>query len=422
MKVSLFRLALAALWMVPLSACTEPTGPVDGGDGPLVDLGDPLRGESAFFADCASCHASRDGFDLALFGFSDTTILRRAVGHVDTTTALDIVAHIRSLEVDRRSRTDRVFQPGGEVLSTDLEFAQRLFGADAWPADLTSAQLQEIDPRSVPVAVAFPLWSDEESSRDWMPDDPFPDALLDFGDGAARESLDEYYRTSSVQDLIVALQHLVASDRDADNPDAPCVEGEGRLAPAECFDARRWVSSFGAQFMLRHDLTGPVHNVLHGVWWDIGHVSRRTVLSDGFEGEIPDALENWVTWMYAGWAFAPDRHASFYLAAGLARSDLPRHAMFHVLRAQVARMEGSVAPYVDASNVPRYGAEAWVYDGLAFAYRHLLERLEAGDRPEGEVAEARSRVQEAYELAQTMVSDPHAEALAQLRDQILARL
>ncbi len=411
----------AVLLALALSACTQPTVPGDENP-PLVDLGDPVAGELAFRQECGTCHASRDGFDVAHFAYSDTTILRRALGHVDTTAALDIVAHVRSLEVDRRSPDVRIFQPGGEILSNDLEFATGLFGSDSWPDTLSTAGLRALDPREVPIAVAFPVWSDEESNRDWMPDNAFPDALLDFGDGDVRARLDEYRRTSSVQDLISALQVLGAADREEGNPDAPCVEGLDRLSPAECFDVRRWVSSFGAQFMLRHDLDGAVHNALHDVWWDIGHVARRTVLSDGFEGEIPNALENWVTWMYAGWAFEPERHASFYLAAGLARSELPRHATFHVLRAQVSRMEGSVAPYVDAANVPRYGHEPWVMEGLAFAYQHLLERLDAGDRPVDDLAQARDEVGTAYELAVPFVTAAEADTLRGLRDQILGEL
>lgn len=421
MKAPRSPLRTVAVLIAGVSACTQPTVPGDENP-PLVDLGDPVAGELAFQDECASCHASRDGFDLAHFAYSDTTILRRAVGHVDTATALDIVAHIRSLGVIRESPDVRIFQPGGELLAGDMEFANGLFGVDAWPDTLATAGLLALSPRDVPVAVPFPLWSDEQSNRDWLPDAPFPDALLDFGEGEARARLDEYRRTRSIQDLIAALQALVASDRQDDNPEAPCVELLDRLEPAACFDARRWVSSFGAQFMLRHNLEGSVHNALHDVWWDIGHVARRTVLSDGFEGEIPDALENWVTWMYAGWAFEPERHASFYLAAGLARAEMPRHATFHVLRAQVARMEGSVAPYVDAANVPRYGHEPWVPSGLTFAYRHLLERLAAGERPEDDLAQARAEVESAYDLAEPLVTPAEADALRALRDDILAQL
>lgn len=408
-----------------LAACTVPTDPADDPeqeDPPLVEGGDVALGGAAFEEECASCHASRDGFDLAHFSFSDTTILRRALGHVDSTTAIDIVAYIRSLDVSRRSRDERVFQPGGEILSSDVEFAQRLFGADRLPADLTTAQLRAMDPRNIPIAIPFPLWSDESSNMDWMPDDPFPTALLDYNQGAARQKLDEYYRTSSVQDFTEAIIALAAADRVEGNSAAPCVEGVGRLRPEDCFDARRWVASFGAQFMMRHGFEAPLHTGLHDLWWDIGHVSRRTVLADGFEGDIDNALENWVTWMYAGWAFAPERHASFYLAAGFARSGLHRHGTFHMLRSQVARPAGSVAPYVDAANIPRYGADSWVADALTFAYEHLLSRLDVGDRPNDDRDQARAEVQNAYELALPRVTSEEAQALAALRNLLLTRI
>jgi mono/diheme cytochrome c family protein len=69
---------------------------------PGVTLADVRLGKQAFEQSCSGCHASRDGFDLKVFGFSDTTIVRRAVHHVDTVTARNIVAYIRTLEVPAR--------------------------------------------------------------------------------------------------------------------------------------------------------------------------------------------------------------------------------------------------------------------------------------------------------------------------------
>ncbi|HAC06969.1 MAG TPA: hypothetical protein DCF71_14060, partial [Gemmatimonadetes bacterium] len=105
-----------------------------------------ILGHEAFLAECANCHASQDGFDLAFFSFPDSTIVRRALGHVDAPTADDIVAYIRTLMVDPVGRFEASFQPGGEVLADDLEFAMRLFGADAWPSGMTTADLLAIDP------------------------------------------------------------------------------------------------------------------------------------------------------------------------------------------------------------------------------------------------------------------------------------
>ncbi|NOT07440.1 MAG: hypothetical protein HOP28_04455 [Gemmatimonadales bacterium] len=73
------------------------------------------RGHTAFESSCASCHASRDGFDLAFFGFGKSNIVRRAVRHVPQSTAEDIAAYIASLGVASRGRSFRIFQPRGGV-------------------------------------------------------------------------------------------------------------------------------------------------------------------------------------------------------------------------------------------------------------------------------------------------------------------
>ncbi|MFN2420490.1 MAG: hypothetical protein ABR527_03835, partial [Gemmatimonadota bacterium] len=51
---------------------------------PPAPPADVVAGRAAFTTVCAACHSSRDGFDLAFFGFSDSTIVRRAVFHVDS--------------------------------------------------------------------------------------------------------------------------------------------------------------------------------------------------------------------------------------------------------------------------------------------------------------------------------------------------
>ncbi|MDH3223745.1 MAG: hypothetical protein OEO23_08515, partial [Gemmatimonadota bacterium] len=63
-----------------------------------------------------------------------------------------------------------------------------------------------------------------------------------------------------------------------------------------------------------------------------------------------------------------------------------------------------------------------VMEGLTFAYRHLLERLDAGDRPADDLAQARAEVESAYELAVPFVTTAEADALRGLRDQILSEL
>src|SRR6476620_4725862 len=93
-------------------ACSDARAPLD----PAIPLPDPSLGRMAFDQSCSGCHASRDGFDLKTFGFTDTTIIRRAVKHVDTTTAYNIVAYIHSLSAPPNNADLRLFQPRGTVL------------------------------------------------------------------------------------------------------------------------------------------------------------------------------------------------------------------------------------------------------------------------------------------------------------------
>ncbi|MFQ5691260.1 MAG: hypothetical protein ACE5HQ_13440, partial [Gemmatimonadota bacterium] len=381
-----------------------------------------IRGETAFLAECAPCHAARDGFDLAFFAFPDTTIIRRALGHVDLTTSQDIVAYIRTLRVPATARDFRILQPGGFQAAGDLHFALGLFGADDWPTGLTSAELAAIDPRSVAAALPFPLWSFEQSNLDWMPEGPIPDELLDYRGGEGRTALEAYYGSRRTEDLLHAVVALRIADRDPDNPDAPCVEEPlERMRSPECFEVRRWISSLVAQHMLRTGVTDPIHPLLHDAWWDVGNAARRSFQLDR---PLDNGVQNWAVWMYLGWTFAPERHASVYLGTALNALGLPRHATFVALRSMVSRSGPNAAPYKDVLSAARFAPDAWAYDAVRFGYRHLLERLATGviPTPGKPLDEAREAVGHAYTVVTRKVSDSEAARLAALRDQVLALL
>jgi hypothetical protein len=86
--------------------------------------------------------------------------------------------------------------------------------------------------------------------------------------------------------------------------------------------------------------------------------------------------------MYMGWAFAPERHASTYLATGLARMGrLYRHGTFVALRAQVERRAERGDAYKDVATAARIAPRHWLVNAARFGYTHLIERLESGDVP-----------------------------------------
>ncbi len=397
------------------AACSETTAPP-------AHRGDPLRGAAAFASACASCHASGDGYDLAYFHFTDTTIVRRAVRHVDTLTAYDIVAHIHALGVQPASPTVHLFQPGTELLASDVDFAEALFGADQWPADMTTARLAGIDPRNVSVAVPSPQWADEVSNRDWMPDSALPAAVLDDQGEAARGAIGGYRAAPTLENLTRAVAAIRTAERRTANPGAPCLDLEtlARVSFPTCFDVRRWEATLVAQHFLRFGLPAQVDPSLHDTWWDVGNVARKSIAA---KEELPNARANWAAWMYLAWSFDPSRHASSYTGGGLNAVGLPRHATFLALRSAVARPAKSETPYDDVANAVSFAPNSWAYNVTAFGYRHLLDRIAAGDLPDAStLAQARARIQAALTTASRKVSADQRTTLTALESKLLTAL
>ena len=348
-------------------------------------------GRAAFATSCATCHASRDGFDLAFFGFADSTIVRRAVSHVDTSTALRIVQHIRALGVRPVGRSMRPFQV--PTAASDVAFAQRLFGRDAWPEALTEQALLAMDPKRVAAVVAFPVWSDEATNLDWMPGAPLPPSVQGPPDGAVQKALAAYYADRTDQKLVRAVGAL----RQAANNKAtgPCAQSEdGALAdPAVCFEATRWIAGLGAQHALRTalDLSKPVSGstAVQDAFWDVGQAARRGLVKN--QRPVPNAEANWVSWMYLGWVLAPGNHASGYTASGLGRVGLPRHATFVALRSMVARPAESPQPFADLATTAGQAPMGWLPAAYASGISALEARAARGWRPASETGRAEAR-------------------------------
>src|ERR1041384_3129192 len=176
------QLAVASIAaLAVLAGCSDPPSGPTRPESPAIGP-DPALGRIAFEQSCSMCHASRDGFDLAMFGFTDATIIRPAVKHVDTATARNIVAYIRTVSAPREPEKLRLFQPGGTPLAGDPQFAQALVGGaprPPAPPHLPPAAPRWIAPRPGATPPGLPIWSDEATNLDWMPDGPLPAAILD---------------------------------------------------------------------------------------------------------------------------------------------------------------------------------------------------------------------------------------------------
>ncbi|MFN2602206.1 MAG: hypothetical protein ABR582_05555 [Gemmatimonadaceae bacterium] len=365
------------LALVVVAACSDSSrDPID----PTTTKTNTILGQVAFETSCSGCHASRDGFDLKTFGFTDTTIIRRAVKHVDTATARNIVTYIHSLSTPSMNEKVSLFQPKGVQLNSDVEFATALFGRDAWPADLTSAQLAAIDPRKVAVAIRLPIWSDEATNMDWMPDNPLPDGILNYSGGLAAAAIAGYRAAPTNENLVRAVNALRNADHAIANQAAPCLlEDTLRVNFRECFDVRRWTSTLVALHMLRYGSDASIAPGIQDVWWDVGNAARKS--KNDRTVPIANADVNWAQWMYLGWSFDPSQHSSSYTAGAFRQLGLMRHATFIALRSEVARPRNSVAEYEDYVNAVRFAPSSWTVPVATFALRNLGERIASGDRP-----------------------------------------
>jgi hypothetical protein len=377
MRRSYRLLVPASLALFGLTACSDPNGVA----GPTIPKPDAVLGQLAFQQSCASCHASGDGFDIKSFGFSDTTIIRRAVKHVDSTTARNIVAYINGLNAPHNDVGLQLFQPKGMTLSSDVDFATALFGRDAWPSDLTTAQLLAIDPRNVAIALKLPVWADENSNMDWMPDFALPNGILDYSGGLARAAIAGYNAAPTAENLVRAVNALRTADRATANPEAPCLlEDLQRVRYLECFEVRRWTSTLVAMFALRNGMNAQVANTVHDVWWDVGNAARKSRADPSLP--IANSDQNWARWMFLGWSFDPSLHSSTYTGGGFKQVGLLRHATFVALRSQVARPPNAGnGVYEDLLNAVKFAPTSWTVSVTTFGLRHLDEREKAGDRP-----------------------------------------
>jgi hypothetical protein len=318
---------------------------------------------------------------LAVFRFADRDIIRRAVFHVDTTTARQILQYIRSLNVASVSRDRRPFQV--PKASSDEDFARRLFGRDAWPASLDEAALLRIDPTTVAAKVDFPRWSDEASDLDWMGNRPLPEHILSYNSHAPRLAIDSYYANRTDARLLTAFSRVRAALFDPVS--GACTQtNDGVInAPLDCFEQLRWLSNLGAQHVLRRGLTAaalPTSSTLvQSTWWDVGQAARRSLIKN--KTPIPNAEGNWVSWMYLGWVLAPASRASTYTASGLTRVGLSRHATFVAVRSLVSRSATASSAYDDLRTTASVAPMAWLEGAANSAIGALEQRQARGWKP-----------------------------------------
>ncbi|MFV1987923.1 MAG: hypothetical protein ACC682_11640 [Gemmatimonadota bacterium] len=372
-------------------------------------LGNPVAGEQAFLANCAQCHASRDGFDLAAFDFSSFDIVRRGLAHVDSATSRDIAAHIDRLQTAPMRRFVAPFQPAGEIrgdrpayitssVDDDREFWIEVFGTSGWPADMTASALRAIDPRDYSVPLAMPLWSLEGSDEDWMPDVPLPPEVLDADGAAVRSAVSDYYAAPSEARLIGAVEAFGVATR-----------GAGRICwradPVPCFEARRWMASLGAQHYLRLGPDVRVPARVARVWWDVGESAIALQAISTSREERDTAFRIGARWMYVAYSYAPEafREPAGYMGTFLSDQRLFRISLFVALRRMVGdgiAHRQHPDQFIEDARLAVRRSDAEVGLGVTeFVFQHMADRLGSGLPANLDLAAARQLVDETWDSA-----------------------
>ena len=392
-------------------ACTG--GPSSAVGPPPDPPGNPVAGREAFLASCSGCHSSRDGFDLAYFGYDDGTIIRRARRHVSLQTARDIVAHIRTLNVAPVDEREPLFQPGGRALGSDLEFALDLFGEDRWPVDIRAERLRAMDTRSVAVPVEMPAWSNEFDDFDWMPNESLPAALLEARGGLARTALEAYYAAPSLEGLREAVLALRAVEQE----DGPCVGKPKPVEPVACFEVRRWVASLIAVHFLRHGAPQPIDRLYADAWWDVGDLSRK------ISSDLPNGVAISTSWLYLGWSLGRTDRILAYIINQLENRDMRRLATFTMMRTMVdLTTEDRAAPYLKLRGAVEVSPPHWTADVLHSGLEILLEEIAKGNVPRDRALEnAFQATADAFQVAGSKAPAATAE-LEPLRQRLILAL
>lgn len=430
---AVLRSAAVIVLTVVLASCGDAGQPAMTGPEPSAPpdlLGDPVAGRVAFIRECAQCHASRDGYDLAAFGFSHFDVVRRGLGHVDSATSRDIAAHIATFKLSQTFRQVSPFQPAARIGQGDRQFWTDALGTSAWPAGLTADALRTIDPRDLPVPLSMPEWSLEGSNEDWMPDVPLTPEVLDYSGGAIRNALDAYYANPTEAKLLRVLEPFKAA-----------TEGAGLTCwaadPDPCFDARRWMASLAAQHYLRLGPPAEVPVEVARTWWDVG-VSAIDLQAaatsngeyEGFDRVIASTFRTGARWMYLAYSYQPEafNEPGEYMGTFLQAQELYRVAAFVALRRMVGdglAHQEHADQFLQDGYLAVKRADDEVGPGLTeFVFEYYVERLEAG-RPAGlDLTQARALVKATWDEGRPWLpqSSPSRARVQALRDRVLTLL
>jgi hypothetical protein len=361
--------------------------------------GDSARGRVAWLNSCQECHTHDRPIDMELFNF--TSVIRRAMNHVDTLTALDIVADIARLGAGGPlTPTTVIYQPGtpATAVASDSLFAVALWGADQWRSTLTRDSLLAVHIKDVRIPITLPLWSDESTAYDWIPGTgPFtgqiPAGVL--ASQLVQNALASYRANPTIQNAGNLAGKIENSAHNVAIPDAPCMYdlsiAQGRNIRYDSINAQRCadIMKWGSNLMYQTGVAAGLHpdtiiKRSEGVWWETGHMFHKAQ-QRGRNIELR-SLQS-CSWIYLGslWTGAARREASLYMTGpcgngntGLGHGRWASWMTAYMAVRRAADDKGSTEICRDGWSMTDHGHSAWFATSVPFILREIMYRLDNG--------------------------------------------
>lgn len=354
--------------------------------------GDSTRGRLAYLASCQKCHGADIATDLELFNYN--SVVRRAMAHVDTLTALDILAHVATLGPGGPlDSLTQLFQPGTPATKTasDIEFQTLLTGGtDEWPTRWTRDTLLAKHPRQVRIPIDLPRWSNETSRYDWL---PFTQFEIGLPTGVANATIVKNafatYRAnlswSNMNNLTGAIS---GAAHDVAIADAPCMYLN---APARytnetaqgCFDVRKFVASLcyitGIRLLATPDT---IMARCQNNWWEGGHMAHK---AQQMGKDIELRTLQICSWIYLGSLhnWSAGANAGLYMSGpcghgvgGLGYGRWTSYTMMQMLTNRLATAKGTIESCRDIWSMADHGHSGHLLNSMTYAFNIMLYRLD----------------------------------------------
>lgn len=342
---------------------------------------------------CMNCHVSRDGFDIATFNNADTIqfmnrVFQRALNHVNTKDATDVMNYIKSLTktgvATPRNSTSNVFQPGS-VTTSEASMAVELGLTNP---SYTIEQINSWDFMKIKVPIQLPAWFKIGDNTDWMPDNPLQ--LLKKNNPVVKSAYETYLNNPSDENFVrfkrTVFNNLAAGE---------IHPGEHGYADfEESYNTMRWMSSAYMQHVIRYKggKYGPFNMIVDGKptdsrvetimdpIWLAGNVARRSLDNGTLATVLPNRDEIKASWLYMGWIGNYGKTITFetqYIGTALTDKGYNNLAAAVILKSIVNRPDNCLAIYDDIRSISRFVKQnSGMYEkSVDFALTFVLNKL-----------------------------------------------